>query len=187
MSDPTPDPHKLCLACGLCCKGGWFSTGDLGQDEVEPARSIGLRVEVTPEQVSLQLPCPKFLDGCCSIYDSWRPRVCGAFSCTLLDKFVAGEVGEKEAMRLVTAAAAMFDRIVAEVGDLPDGVVGRQFMSRLADDIQPRHAGSETALSPGAKMDVVALRVFYERHFRKTPQNGPAAPGVAPAPGTDGD
>ncbi|MFP8781185.1 hypothetical protein [Hydrogenophaga sp. RWCD_12] len=166
MSDSAPDPHKLCLACGLCCRGGWFATGELGQDELEDAKSAGLHVNDAPGQVALRLPCPKFLGGCCSIYDSWRPKVCGAYSCALLNKYMAGDVAEKEALNLVTAAVVMFDRIVAETGPMEGGIAGQEFLQLLSASEQGQVAGGRQ-LSPVAKMDVVALKVFFARHFRK--------------------
>lgn len=166
MTDGARDPHKLCVACGLCCNGAWFGHGELGADEVDRTRSAGLRVKTVGGVDHLGLPCPKFLNGCCSIYEGWRPRVCGAYTCALLNRYMAGELGESEAMGHIASAKAMFERVVAETGALEDGLWGAAVMRRLGS-VGDESPASIPPLPPEVTMDVVALKVYFQRHFMK--------------------
>lgn len=167
MTEAARDPHKLCVACGLCCNGAWFGHGVLDADEVERTRAAGLRVKTFGGSDHLGLPCPKFQNGCCSIYEGWRPRVCGAYTCALLNRYMAGEVSEPEAMGHIASAKAMFERVVAETGELEDGLSGASVMRRLGGGSAEVPASDLPPLSPGATMDVVALKVYFNRHFLK--------------------
>lgn len=181
MAEQPRDPHKLCVACGLCCNGAWFGRGELGADEVEQTRAAGLQVKTLAGVDHLGLPCPKFLNGCCSIYESWRPRVCGAYTCALLDRYMAGEVGEAEAMGHIVSVKTMHERVIAEVGVLEDGLSGASFMRRLGNS----HEGGPAELpplSPAATMDVVALKVYFNRHFKHPDKDTAGVPAADTAP-----
>ena len=170
MADSARDTHKLCIAYGLCCNGAWFGHGELDADEVGQTLAAGLRVKSVGGVDHLGLPCPKFLNGCCSIYEGWRPRVCGAYTCDLLNRYMAGEVGESEAMAHIVSAKAMFERVVAETGELKEGLWGGAVMQRLGSGYGDA-APSLPPLPPEVAMDVVALRVYFQRHFVK-PEDG---------------
>lgn len=165
MAEQPRDPHKLCVACGLCCNGAWFGRGELGPDELEPARAAGLRVRSVDGGHHFGQPCTGFLNGCCSIYATWRPRVCGAYTCALLDRYMAGEVGEAEAMGHIASVKVMHQRVIAEVGVLEDGLSGGSFMRRLGSSTEGG-SSAHPPLSPTATMDVVALKVYFNRHFK---------------------
>ena len=169
MTDDTRDPHKLCVACGLCCNGAWFGQGILEPDEIEQTRAAGLRVKTTANVAYLGLPCTKFQNGCCSIYEGWRPRVCERYTCALLNRFMAGEVSESEAMGHVASAKAMFDRVRAEAGDLEDGLISA--LRRLGGP-SGRADESLPPLSAETTMDAVALKVYFNRHFLKPEDAG---------------
>lgn len=171
MSDDVRDPHKLCIACGLCCNGAWFGHGVLETEEVEQTRAAGLRVKTVGGVDHLGLPCPKFLNGCCSIYEGWRPRVCGTYTCSLLNRYMAGDVGERESMGHIAAAKAMFERVVAETGELKDGLWSAGVMQRLGSGLDTA-ASSIPPLPPEVTMDVVALQVYFKRHFMKPTDGG---------------
>lgn len=181
MAEQPRDPHRLCVACGLCCNGAWFGRGELGADEVEPARTAGLRVKSVDGRHHFGQPCTRFLSGCCSIYESWRPRVCGDYTCALLDRYMAGEVGEAEAMGHIVSVKAMHERVIAEVGVQEDGLSGVSFMRRLGSSTESGQA-ELPPLSPAATMDVVALKVYFNRHFKKPDKDaaGVAAADTAP-------
>lgn len=171
MADNPPDPHKLCLQCGLCCNGAWFSNGGLSEDEVVLALEHGLRVEVSDGGARFRQPCPKHIGGSCSLYATWRPGVCSSYTCALLDKYVQRDIDEATALAFVAEARAMYERIVEETGELEDGVMGPSFMKRL--DPAPDEGGTGRApLSPEAKMDAVGLIVYFDRHFKRSEQDG---------------
>ena len=171
MTDEARDPHKLCIACGLCCNGAWFGCGVLEADEVDRARSVGLRIKIHHDAEHFGQPCSKFLNGCCSIYEGWRPRACGAYTCALLNRYMAGDVGEQEAMGHIAAAKAMFERVVAETGELKDGLRSVGVMQRLGSGLDTA-ASSIPPLPPEVTMDVVAQQVYFKRHFMKPTDGG---------------
>ena len=61
----------------------------------------------------------------------------------------------------------MADRLQSDAGPTAGGLVGKAFMSRLA---QPSGDASEVKpLSPAAKLDTVTLRVYLMKYFQKKP------------------
>ena len=87
------------------------------------------------------------------------------YTCALLDRFQANEISFDETIKHVSAARTMADRLQHEAGPAARGLMGKAFMSRLA---QPSGATSEVKpLSPAAKLDTVTLRVYFLKYFQK--------------------
>lgn len=164
---PASDGHQVCLACGLCCRGVWFSRVVLEEDEVEPARIAGLPLEMIGEKTGFQQPCVLHQDGCCSAYQVWRPKVCVNFSCKLLDRLVAGEIPLTDALAHVKAARTMADSVTSEAGCSPGGLQGDEFLEKLIHSTET-DADGRPSLSPAARLDAVALRIYYQKYFQKT-------------------
>jgi hypothetical protein len=63
----------------------------------------------------------------------------------------------------------MADRVQAEAGPLSSGLRGKVFLSRLIESPEQVsvHVPPLPPLSPVAKMDAVALRIYYEKYFQK--------------------
>lgn len=165
-----PDGQSLCTACGLCCKGVWFTSAGLDPEELPQARAIGLEVVQKGDKSLFVQPCPKHVNGCCSVYGNWRPKVCKSFTCALLDRFLAREISKEKALSHVAAAGEMAERVMAETGPVEGGLLSDAFMARLTAQWEP---GNANQLSAESRMDGVALRVFFDSHFKKT---APAAP-----------
>ena len=157
--------QQLCQACGLCCKGVWFSHVSLEQDEVESARRVGFELQMRDATPGFSQPCVMHKDSGCSIYDDWRPNACIKYSCALRDVYLAGRSSLEAALTQVQAARGMADRIQAETGSLPGGLRGKEFISRLQG---PSVDGvvAQPVLSPESRMDAVALRVYFDRFFK---------------------
>ena len=68
---------ELCTQCGLCCMGAIHGRAVLFEDELQPARDIGLPVLDDAERPLFALPCPKLAGTSCTIFGK-RPRVCGS-------------------------------------------------------------------------------------------------------------
>jgi hypothetical protein len=163
--DASLNSQAICRSCGLCCRGVWFSHGSLGQDEVDKAQSAGLMVDTGSAGSSFLQPCVLHRDDGCSAYGTWRPKTCVDYTCALLDRFQANEVSFDETMMHVSAARKMADRLQNEAGPEARGLMGKAFMSRLA---QPSSDASEVKpLSPAAKLDTVTLRVYFMQYFQK--------------------
>jgi hypothetical protein len=158
----------------MCCKGGWFTRANLRTDETDSARRIGLRVESVQGSPVMRLPCPKLEGNACTIYASWRPAVCGGYTCALLDRYLAGEVAEAEALAHVAAVVAMFERIVHETGPLADGLTSDLLRQWTSADATLAADGTVVP-SFEARQDAFGLLVYYERHFRQ-PATKPGGP-----------
>lgn len=160
--------NALCQACGLCCRGIWFSHVKLDDKEVAQAQRIGLPVEVSDGSAGFQQSCVLHNGTGCTAYQTWRPRRCVEYRCLLLNQLDAGEVSFEDALRHVTEARAMADRVQGEAGLLPGGLLGKAFQDRLMGDDAGNNQDVK-ALTPLTKLDAVALRVYFEKHFRNAP------------------
>lgn len=156
---------ELCLACGLCCRGVWFTEVKLDDAEAEKAGQMGLKLEQKDGGQCFVQPCPKHDGKGCSIYGTWRPTPCVQYRCALLEQLESGSLPLPEALERVTVARAMADRLVDTIGAWPEGLLGQAF----ADAIGKTPSG-QFGLSAKdwqeAKMDAVTLRVLYEKHFK---------------------
>lgn len=166
MPSDSKAAQDLCVACGLCCTGVWFSHVNLEADEADKARAAGLEVEVVDGLPRSLQSCAAHRDGRCSAYGTWRPNACVDFKCKLLADFEEGQWTLEQAIGHVRAARGMAARIHSELGETPRGLLGKRFLMRVANE----HAGKEPAVgpvfSPAAQLDAVALNRYYEKYFR---------------------
>ena len=169
MQEPDPilesGSEKLCQACGLCCRGVWFSHVPLDHDEIEPASKVGIKVVFRGAEAGFNQPCAMHKENRCSIYGVWRPKVCVSYSCALLDDYLAGDTPFTTALSHVRAARVMADRIQAETGvTVADGgLATKKFLFQVEDST----VEGSNALSPSGRADAVALSVYYDRFFKK--------------------
>lgn len=177
-----PAGQRLCVACGLCCRGVWFSHALMSADEVEKTRTLGLTIQPPDSegQLSFSLPCHHHQGGQCSIYGSWRPAVCGSYRCALLFSVEEGATPVDVALKTVATAKSLADEILAETGPVEGGIVGDAFL-KMANGAP---SGGNGDLSPLARLNAGALRVIYLRHFDTASRTGGAA---VDAPGSDKD
>jgi Putative zinc- or iron-chelating domain len=167
----TSDEQALCKACGLCCKGVWFSHVTIENDDVERAREVGLGVEIGGDGTAyFQQPCQLHKEGQCSAYDRWRPHACVTYRCALLDRVRDGEVSSVTAMKHILAAREIADRLGPDITAAKGGLRGADFSLRLAPEAASAPAAKDGAapdiLLPAQKFDVAVLLVYYERHFK---------------------
>lgn len=162
--------QALCKACGLCCRGVWFSHVTVETEDVDRAREAGLDVEIGKDGTAhFHQPCPLHTDGQCSAYDRWRPQTCVTYRCALLDRVRDGEVSAATAMSHVQAARAIADQLGPEITTAKGGMRGADFSLRLAPSAaatQKDNASGAAILSPLQKLDVASLLVYYDRHFK---------------------
>ena len=173
--------QTLWQACGLCCRGIWFSHAELQPNEVESARRVGLKVEMQDAKPGFFQPCVMHKENRCSIYGDWRPGACIEYSCALRDAYLADRTDLETALMHVKTAKGMADRIQAETGHLAGVSQGKEFLSRLEGPLAHGDA-AQTVLSSESRMDAVALRVYFDRFF-KSPDSATRVPGDdSPAP-----
>jgi hypothetical protein len=158
------DGHALCIACGACCSGAWHPFINLQPGEEKPARRHGMTIVEVKGAPRAKLPCPLYKNGCCSVYDQWRPASCGGYRCKLLDDVTQRQMPLAEALGHVRAVRGMIERIRAEVPDLPAGMLGVQFLKRIGGDDAPGAPALD--ISEAARLDGVALNMYYMKYFR---------------------
>ncbi len=110
------DGSDLCLQCGLCCDGTLFQRANLAEGEQALAESLGLAFKAGPFGEHLELPCPRFDGGCCSVYSVPRPKVCGAYRCDLLDGYVAGTIHLDDALPVIQLVRSLTRELEVEIG-----------------------------------------------------------------------
>lgn len=169
MPDPPPefsDGSALCVACGLCCQGVLHDKGDLRDDEVEHAFSIGMIVTRDLKQgVSYGLPCPLLKDTACSVYEE-RPSACRGYRCGLLQRYTAGEVPIERALSLVNEAKRLLARVLSQ---LPEGTSLRDaFAAWRARNLAAQRSGSGSPIQAAAAvhLSVTMLQLLLDRQFR---------------------
>ena len=152
----------LCTRCGLCCMGVIHNAAVLDEDEVEPARVVGLPVLDRPGRPGFALPCPKLAGTSCSIFGE-RPRVCGRYMCQVLVDHEEGRLSFDEANARVRCAHGLLERVKSL---LPEGTtVGRA--KALAQ--KPGEGADDNHL----RLAAIALELYIDKHFRK-PKEGTA-------------
>ena len=119
-------------------------------------------MEFADGQAKFQQPCVMHDGKGCTAYKTWRPRRCIEYRCKLLISLNSGEVTFDEAIRHVTIARVMSDRVEKESGSVVGGLFGAELMGRL---VAPSDDSASKALSPSAKLDAVALRIYFSKYF----------------------
>ncbi len=100
-----PDQEQvICLTCGFCCDGTFFSHAFLSEGERgNLPEKIEQAVFTAAGRDHFRLPCGYFTSKCI-IYDRMRPEVCGTYRCHLLGDFSAGKISLYEALATVREA-----------------------------------------------------------------------------------
>src|SRR5262245_34179947 len=110
------DGSELCLQCGLCCDGTLFYQARLRVGEEDLVESLGLEIEPKPDGgIGMPLPCPKLIDGACSLYTVGRPAVCGEYQCSLLIGYQAGTANLSEVLPIVQLVRSVARELEVEM------------------------------------------------------------------------
>jgi hypothetical protein len=155
------DGSELCLQCGLCCDGTLFTNAVLKDGEQDYTESLGMVVETNPDGTrgNAMLPCPLFLDGCCSVYTIPRPSICGAYRCELLKAYVAGSKTMDEVLPVVHLVRSLARELEVEMG-LPAGGYTRRKLQAYLNEIEPWAVASDTFT---ASLEHVHFLVAFSR------------------------
>ena len=153
----------LCTECGMCCTGALHDFAVLDPDEIDYARSIGMRLR-TEGRPGFDLPCPKLSGSCCSIYVD-RPKACIQFKCALLGRLDDGLTDFQSATAIAVEARHLLDNVHAH---LPDGMSVP--MARAMNQAPPASNGDPIGRSSEMRLRlaIAALSLFLDRHFRKS-------------------
>ena len=182
--------QALCKACGLCCRGVWFSQVAIETEDLDRARELGLSVEIDQAGTAFfRQPCTLHKNGQCSAYDRWRPQSCVTYRCALLDRVRDNVVSLPAAMELVQAARAIADQLRPETTATLGGIGGSEFSLRRIPSTDPWHVTTREALSAEQKLAFASLSVYYVRHFKSIPKpdndaDEASSPSETPKPAT---
>ena len=108
---------RLCLSCGLCCRGALHTNVLLFPDEAGQARAAGLQPEHYPGHLGFHLPCTQYIEQRCAVYAA-RPAACRRYRCALLHAVLEGELPLAQAEAVVCRACGLFAGLE---GCLPPG------------------------------------------------------------------
>ena len=163
----TPDcaqASHLCTQCGLCCMGAIHGRAVLSEEEVEPARAIGLPVIEDSDDRVFALPCPKLSGTICTIFGQ-RPSVCSRYRCQVLTDYQEGRLTANEALQKVEQAK---EYLAALLNAMPPAMSIHQARSLAGSAI------ATDGLLPPDEHDVrnrirllaTAMQLYLDRHFR---------------------
>jgi hypothetical protein len=132
----------------MCCDGTLFGRADLSAVQVPPSAALGMTIIRSPqtpedERTWFQLPCHLLEDRRCTIYDQWRPDICGDYLCGILKLYVGGTRSFEECIGIL-------DDVRATAADEKAAVAAE------AEGREP---------SPQEKMGLVAMDVYRRRYF----------------------
>ena len=103
---------QLCPNCGLCCDSTLFADVELrpGDDPKQLAK-FGLALAKKGRmKLAFAQPCACFDGKFCNIYND-RPKRCRSFECGLLKKVNAGEMQPAAALKKISEAKALANKV----------------------------------------------------------------------------
>ena len=164
---PPASASDLCTRCGICCSGAIFDYGDLSEAETSTVEKAGLRVTRINGKARFHLPCPRFADNRCTVYEV-RPAVCRAYQCELLKGYLAGEVSAEEAQGRIAEAHALIGQVRETMPEGKDLASVREDWAR--DHGEGAAAGASASADPQRTLSLFMLNRFLDRYFRKAHQ-----------------
>lgn len=113
---PQQPGSKLCLDCGLCCRGVVVTYAFLMPSEVDKAKRLNLSVCQQDGRDTFNLPCSHHINGKCTVYEN-RFKVCESYKCEMLKRLLAGEVSLEEALKIVAITQNLEKEIYELIGE----------------------------------------------------------------------
>lgn len=102
---------QLCPKCGLCCDGTLFADVELQKgDDAGRLVKLGLSLKKKGVKRVFVQPCTCFDGRFCNIYGE-RPKHCRLFECGLLKKVQAGEIPTDAALKTISEAKKLAERV----------------------------------------------------------------------------
>jgi hypothetical protein len=164
------EEQKICVGCGFCCDGTLFvhavlnpgERGTLPEKIEENAFSEG-------EKDYFRLPC-RYFTGKCSIYESTRAHVCGAYRCRLLRDCAEQKLSLEEALAIVRQAELVRSSLFEQYRLLSGHNDAFHFM-KILRDIEKIERPESTEEFPAVDFETFRARCnIFEalliKHFR---------------------
>lgn len=160
---PATPSQQLCVRCGLCCQGVWFTNILSSADEVEPGKAAGFVPIVENGERLFRQPCSFHVNGCCSAYGQWRPAACVTYKCGLLRKLEDGGIEFVEACELVDEAKRLATELRTCMPEF-NGLFSDESRARMVAS-SSSNAGVEYAVPARVRLLFVSLIVYFRKHF----------------------
>jgi len=152
---------SLCTRCGLCCMGVIHPAAVLDEDEVVPAREIGLPVLDRPGRPGFALPCPMLVELKCTIFGR-RPRVCSRYQCQLLQDYRSGLIDFEAA----GAKVAYAHELARAVQDLLPATMSLPAARKLVNQGSSPTSSTEAPGLLELRLRVTALELYLDKNMR---------------------
>ena len=148
----------------MCCDGTLFLNASIAPGERTLVESLGFSTRHAAARDGWALPCPAFLEGCCSLYAVERPHICSAYRCRPLQEFESDRMTLEESEEIVRLMRGLSRTLEDEMG-LEHGAFTRAALSAFIERHQPRRDPERYAafLSTYDRLLYLGLRYFqYE-------------------------
>ena len=165
-SPHVPDGSRLCLECGLCCRGVLHPDALLDRDELEVAARHRLTVYREPDGQDLfALPCRlhEHAGNACTIYED-RFHVCRRYACDLLTLLRNGGIAIDDALDIVRKARSIETRIYEIIGGYDPS---HMMWQRITAHVGGEHIDGSAAarLHAPLLLQARALSLLCNRHL----------------------
>lgn len=160
---PSTPSQQLCVRCGLCCQGVWFTNISSNAEEVEPGKAAGFVPIVENGNHFFRQPCSFHVNGCCSAYGQWRPAACVTYKCGLLGKLEDGSIEFAQACEHVDEAKRLATELRANMPEF-NGLFSEESRARMVASSSSSASG-EYAIPPRVRLLFVSLIVYFRKHF----------------------
>ncbi|OIO67618.1 MAG: hypothetical protein COW18_02490 [Zetaproteobacteria bacterium CG12_big_fil_rev_8_21_14_0_65_54_13] len=116
MSASIEQISGICTSCGMCCDGTLFRHANIKHDDDKAlAETLGLTTGMKKEQQHFHQQC--------TIYDSERPHVCGAYFCNPVREVKQQRISLQQASEMIVRAVKLnrqFNRARANFPEFAD-------------------------------------------------------------------
>ncbi len=177
-----PSGSRLCLECGICCRGVLYPDALLDREEVEKASGYGLtQRRMSDGQDLFALPCRlhEHAGNACTIYEG-RFHVCRRYACDLLTLVRNGGISIDHAIAIVRTTRSIETRIYETVGGYDSSrPIWQQITAHVgADSDDAVAAGREHAplLLHARTLSLLCSRHFEHRMHKRLNASSRMAP-----------
>jgi len=162
-SEPAFAAARLCATCGMCCDGVLFHSVLLQPaDSARALSAAGLKIKRRSGDLYFHQPCPAH-NGCnCGIYER-RPARCREFNCRQILRFLAGEISDATALKMICKARELADRVNSLIGRLAETNPNRALAQRCANALT---ASEQTPLHKELAATMHQLEEVLAKEFR---------------------
>lgn len=121
----------------MCCNGVLFADVELKKGDSNLAlQQAGIQLRAKTRRLTfLDQPCSALgATGSCTAY-TVRPQMCRSFECRLLERTIAGEISDLEALKLIKSVRKLVAEAESLLNQLGDNEIHRPLSRRYANQM----------------------------------------------------